>query len=196
MKSKNLARLIGLAVFMALLSLPLVGLRAAAKDNIAEPIKDAKTRVTKKPFGLKVSPTNSPVKPEKFSGYHTGVDFETTAAEKNSAVPVYAFCDGSLLVKKWASGYGGVAVEKCRLNGQDVTVVYGHLKLSSISAKIGAKLMAGGQIAILGKGYSVETDGERKHLHLGVHKGTAINILGYVNNKAALKDWLDALKLF
>src|SRR5438105_13240780 len=39
------------------------------------PLENAQTRVTKKFFGTKVSPGNSPVTPERFSGYHTGVDF-------------------------------------------------------------------------------------------------------------------------
>lgn len=168
-------------------------LAPAVKDNLAEPIKNAKARVTKKPFGLKVSPGHSPVSPERFSGYHAGVDFETTAAEQNQDVPVYALCGGSLLLKKWVSGYGGAAVERCRLSGQIVTVLYGHLKLASIKPKAGARLAVGAPIGILGKGYSAETDGERKHLHLGIHKGAPVNFLGYVKNKAELKDWLDVL---
>lgn len=172
----------------------LVYAKAAVKDMIAEPIKDAKTRVTKKPFRIKVSPGNSPINPEKFSGYHTGVDFETTASEQNKDVPVYALCNGNLLLKEQATGYGGVAVQKCSLNGQIVTIIYGHLKLQSVKAKVGAKLVAGTQIGILGKGYSQETGGERKHLHLGIHKGASINILGYVKNKADLSGWLDVMK--
>jgi murein DD-endopeptidase MepM/ murein hydrolase activator NlpD len=166
------------------------------KSLIVAPIADAVSRITKKPFGLKVSPGHSPVSPERFSGYHTGVDFETTPAEQDTAVPVYAVCQGKLLMKKTASGYGGVAVQACKINGENVTVIYGHLKISSVSAKIKQELKAGEQLGVLGKGYSTETSGERKHLHLGIHKGTAINILGYVQNESALKDWLDAAKLF
>jgi hypothetical protein len=47
-------------------------------------------------------------------------------------------------------------------------------------------------LGILGKGYSGETNGERKHLHLGFHKGNGINLLGYVNTQEQLIDgWLD-----
>ena len=67
-----------------------------------------KTRVTKKPFGIYITSGNSPVQPEKFAGYHTGVDFETTAAEAGIDIPVPVFCDGKLLLKKSANGYGGV----------------------------------------------------------------------------------------
>jgi len=162
------------------------------KRLIAEPIADALARITKKSFGLKVSPGHSPVSPEKFSGYHTGVDFETYPSEQDIAVPIYAICSGKLLIKKTVSGYGGVAVQGCKIAGLNATVIYGHLKLSSISAKINQELKAGEQLGLLGQGYSAETSGERKHLHLGIHRGTAINILGYVQSTEALKDWLDA----
>ena len=163
------------------------------KPRLALPIKNALGRVTKKPFGIKVSPGNSPVSPEKFSGYHTGVDFETTPDEQNIAVPIYAICDGKLLLKKSATGYGGVLVESCKIDNRAVTIIYGHLKLTSIINKVNDTLKAGQQIAILGKGYSVETAGERKHLHLGIHLGAAINLLGYVQTPQALKNWLDVI---
>lgn len=168
---------------------------AQPTNGFTLPLADALSRVTKKPFGLKVSPQDSPVSPEKFSGYHTGVDFETLPGEQNIEVPVYAICSGELALKKQATGYGGVAVQSCSLDGQDITVVYGHLKLASISATVGQKLAAGEQLGILGRGYSVETDGERKHLHLGVHKGAAINILGYVQKQSELASWIDVLTL-
>jgi murein DD-endopeptidase MepM/ murein hydrolase activator NlpD len=161
--------------------------------GLAWPINNALSRVTKKTFGLYVSPGHSPISPERFTGYHTGVDFETTPAEQNIDVPIYAICGGKLLLKKWASGYVGVAVESCTINNQSVTIIYGHLREPSISPAIGQQITASQQIAVLGTGYSTETDGERRHLHLGVHKGTAINILGYVQNKTDLTGWLDPL---
>ncbi len=162
--------------------------------DVTPPLDHALDRVTKKPFGLYVTPKNSPVSPEKFSGYHTGVDFETTVAEANVDIPVFTICGGPLRLKKWATGYGGVAVQQCTLNSQLVTVVYGHLQLASIHAVIGEKLSQGEKLGILGKGNSTETDGERKHLHLGIHKGALINILGYVQNKSQLTNWLDVRK--
>ncbi len=160
-----------------------------------EPISGALARVTKKPFGIKISPDNSPVSPEKFSGYHTGVDFETSEAEQNMAVPIYTICSGKLLVKKQATGYGGVVVQACEINQQAMTVVYGHLNLSSVSVKINQELKTGEQIGILGQGYSVETDGERKHLHLSIHRGQSVVLLGYVPESAQLKAWLDPMEL-
>ena len=167
----------------------------AQDDKIFEPISQALSRISKKPFGLKVSPQDSPVSPEKFSGYHTGVDFETNTAEQNIDVSIYAICSGKLLLKKYATGYGGLAVQACQINGEDFTVIYGHLRLSSIGAKVGGELEAGERLGVLGTGFSTETDGERKHLHLGLHRGSGINILGYVKNSADLGTWLDIATL-
>jgi len=158
--------------------------------NSAATIFDS-SRITKKPFGIYVTPQSSPVQPEKFTGYHTGVDFETSAAETNIDVSIPALFDGKLVMKKSATGYGGVVVEESAIEGQLVTIVYGHLKLSSVSGTVGQYIKKGDIIGILGKGYSSETDGERKHLHLGIHKGGAINILGYVQKQSDLANWLD-----
>lgn len=165
---------------------------STVRDLIKEPINTALFRITKKPFGIKVSPGVSPVSPEKFSGYHTGVDFETFTEEQKVDVPIYAICAGPLLVKEYAGGYGGVAVQKCDIDGGIVTVIYGHLLLASIESKVNIEVPAGQKIGILGTGYSAETDGERKHLHLGIHKGSAVNIRGYVASQLELKDWIDA----
>jgi murein DD-endopeptidase MepM/ murein hydrolase activator NlpD len=163
-------------------------------QQFSAPISRALERVTKKPFGIYITPQNSPVQPERFSGYHTGVDFETFTDEQNIDVPIYAVCDGKLLTKRMATGYGGIAVQACKLENQDVTIIYGHLRLASISANIGDQLKTGDKLAVLGTGFSQEIDGERKHLHLGVHKGTAINILGYVQNSSDLSNWIDITK--
>lgn len=164
-------------------------------SNLVSPISNASSRITLKPFGIYVTPKNSPVSPERFTGYHTGTDFETLPDEQNIDVVISAMCDGKLLRAGTASGYGGYAVESCIVAGQNVTIVYGHLRATSISKKVGDSLKAGESFAKLGKGYSSETDGERKHLHLGIVKGKAVNIKGYVSSKEALKGWLDYQKL-
>ena len=155
------------------------------------PLEKASTRTTKKPFGIFVSPAHSPVTPEKFTGYHTGLDFETTPEEQLLEIDVRAICDGQVAVKKYASGYGGVLVQRCTFNGQDVTVIYGHLNLASIQVAVSAVLHRGDVIGALGKGYSTETDGERKHLHLGIHKGAAVDIRGYVPRASDLMLWIN-----
>lgn len=155
------------------------------------PLSQAAERVTKKPFGIYVTPKNSPVQPERFQGYHAGTDFEIFPKEKDAIVPVQVVCDGKLIMKRNASGYGGIAIESCELDKEPITVIYGHLNLSSIGAKTGDDLKAGDILGNLGAAYSVQTDGERKHLHLGFHKGSMINILGYVSSQSQLSDLLN-----
>lgn len=160
-------------------------------DGFEPPLDRAKERVAKKPFGFFITPENSPIQPEKFRGYHTGTDFEIFPEELNIEIPVKAVCSGKLLMKKYSTGYGGVAAQACSINNQQITVVYGHLKLESISASAGDEIKIGDKLGILGKAYNAETGGERKHLHLGFHRGASINILGYVKNKSELSGWID-----
>lgn len=162
-----------------------------ATAAIVSPISDATSRITKKFYGTYVTPQNSPVTPEKFKGFHTGLDFETTPEEKDADVTINTICEGKLLTKARATGYGGYAVQACTINGQAVTVVYGHLRQSSIKPNIGDVLKPGDALAVLGTGYSTETDGERKHLHLSIHIGTGINIKGYVQTQGELSAWMD-----
>ncbi len=159
--------------------------------SFSPPIDKAQERVTKKPFGLLINKTTSPVQPERFSGYHTGTDFEILdKPEFVTRVPVYAVCGGPLRKKDAVAGYGGVAIQDCLLRDQPITVLYGHLSYSNIKAKVGAYISPGQQIALLGNSPK-ETDSERKHLHLGFHKGSAMEIKGYVTNKSALNAWID-----
>ena len=159
--------------------------------SLSLPLNNTLSRLTKKLFGIYITPKNSPVSPEKFTGWHTGADFEIFPGEENENIQVLAICSGKLLVKEFGRGYGGMAVQSCNINNQSVTIVYGHLKLESIGPKIGNELLVGSVIGILGQGYTSETDYERKHLHLGIHKGTKVDTLGYVATEAELKNWMD-----
>src|SRR3989338_610817 len=88
---------------------PLPAAPTPDRPAMAEPIGRAISRVTKKPFGIKISPTSSPVSPERFSGYHTGVDFEVSEEELNLNVPVFAICMGPLgcrCGREWGSWSG------------------------------------------------------------------------------------------
>lgn len=158
------------------------------------PLEWAGERITKKRFRQYITPQNSPVQPERFRGYHTGTDFEIFPEELNADVPVVAICDGKIALKKTATGYGGVLVEDCEPDNQPITVIYGHLKITSITKKVGDALAKGEEIGILGKAFSAETSSERKHLHLGVHKGSAIDIRGYVQNQSELSGWIDLVR--
>ena len=162
---------------------------------ISPPLSRAWERVAKKSLGTRVSPASSPVSPERFTGFHSGTDFETFPEEQDADVTVMAVCTGPLLRVATADGYGGYAVQSCIINDQPVTVVYGHLRRSSVISKVGDTVSAGQAFAMLGKGFSTETDGERKHLHLSIAKGRSINIRGYVSSASALEGWLDAEKL-
>lgn len=159
--------------------------------DVGIPLDRALERVTKKPFGLYIDPNNSPVSPEVFRGYHNATDFEILEGEVDTDVAVKAVCDGKLLRKTTATGYGGYALQSCTINDQAVTVIYGHLKLSSIVSEVGAEIKRGDTLGLLGNAYSTETSGERKHLHLGIHKGISIDIRGYVQKSSELSGWLN-----
>lgn len=163
----------------------------ADEEVVAEPLQNAAARVTKKYFGIKVSPDNSPTIPEHFTGYHTGADLETFDDELDAEVSVAAICDGPVLVKRSAQGYGGVLVQSCTLDDQRVTVIYGHIQLATIRQNVGDMLARGEQFALLGEAWSTDTGNERKHLHLGIHKGETVNILGYVQLASELSNWID-----
>lgn len=165
------------------------------KDMIP-PFADWKSRATKKHYGTYVEPGNSPVTPERFHGYHTGTDFEILPGEDNIDVPVRAICTGKILRKETARGYGGMVVQACTYDNQPVVIVYGHVRLTSMSAKIGDTLTQGDKFVVLGTGYSAETDGERKHLHLSIHKGSFVITSGYVSTQAQLVNWYDPEVIF
>lgn len=162
----------------------------------ATPMHEAARRVTKKPFGIFVSPANSPVSPERFTGYHVGVDFETTPQEQALDVPFFAICTGPLLDKRTATGYGGVVTQSCVVEGATVTVIYGHIKLSSVDAKVGYEVAMGQRLGVLGDGMSAQTGGERKHLHLGVYAGSSPTIRGYESSPEALSSWMNVVDYF
>ncbi len=162
--------------------------------EVVAPISRAKERVTKKPFGIYITPKTSPVRPERFTGFHSGTDFETFPEEANADVAVYAICNGKLASKSTISGYGGVVTQYCTIDNKAVKIIYGHIRLASVSAQVGAELKAGQQIAVLGTGYSKETDGERKHLHLGIIIGQGTSVKGYVQTQAELSGFLDVMK--
>ena len=157
-----------------------------------EPVRDYKSRVTKKPFGIYVTPSNSPIQPERFTGYHTGADAEYQ--DVASDVPVYAISDCQIVLSETASGYGGVFMISFDLNGTTHTALYGHIRPSSLP-KVGAQYKKGDQLGLLGTGYSTETDGERRHLHFAILSGQQLNIKGYVQSQAELAGWIDPLTI-
>ncbi len=148
-------------------------------------------------FGLRVAPdpAENPIDPpERFTGWHAATDFEVLPDEEDTDVRVSALCDGTVLRSGFTSGYGGLVVTSCVLDGQDVTVLYGHLLLSDLPA-VGTTLPAGAHVGTLGPAYSRDTHGNRKHLHLGVHLGKEVGVRGYVESQSDLSEFLNPLTL-
>lgn len=162
-------------------------------DQLVAPIADFKTRITKKPFGIYITPQNSPVQPERFTGYHTGTDVEYQDVTED--VPVYALFDGKIVLSKTASGYGGVFMIDFTYEGVERCALYGHIRPSSLP-KLGTQATKGEQLGLLGTGYSTETDGERRHLHFAILSDNRLSILGYVQTKSQLSGWIDPLNLY
>lgn len=154
------------------------------------PIANFTRGITKKPFGIFVSPGNSPVSPERFTGFHTGVDVEAEPGIET----VVAIADGRVVLARNASGYGGVVAIRHTIRGEHVLAVYGHLDPTALPA-VGAAVRAGSSIGALGKAFSAETDFERGHLHFGIYRGEDTNIQGYVPTKEALERWNDPAAL-
>lgn len=164
-----------------------------APADLKEPVSDFEARITKKQFGTYITPATSPVQPEKFTGYHTGVDVEFTDVAAD--VPVVAMAAGKVIESRTASGYGGVMAIQHTINGSSYIGVYGHLDPATMLPK-GREVAAGAQIALLGDHNSAETDGERKHLHLSVVRGTTLIIAGYVSTQSELSKWIDPVSLY
>lgn len=123
----------------------------------------------------------------RFYGYHAAVDLETFPHEKKPDTPVYAVYSGTITYIGTLSGYGGVILEK--LDGQNVTALYGHVRISSTPYKVDDHITPGGKpvfLVNLGNEFSTETSGERKHLHFAVHKGTDLYFHGHEPSLAVL----------
>lgn len=175
------------------LSILLCGCTAAA-NGLSWPLPGASSRPTPLHFGLYVTPDpeNNPIDPpERFTGYHVATDFETYPAERNKDIPVFAICNGKILFSGESEGYGGLITQSCTINNEAVSVIYGHLDLDSLAAS-GTKVGTGQQIAILGAAKSEDTGDTRKHLHLGIHRGSG-DVRGYVQNEAELSQFIDPM---
>ena len=158
------------------------------------PLQRAGQRPVALRFGMHVTPdpkTNPIDPPERFEGYHAALDFETFAEELESDVPVYAICDGEVYFSGFAAGYGGLLVQRCTISGESVTVIYGHLDGGDELVKKGTVLYAGDPLGKLADPHSHWSDGNRKHLHLGIHRGDKIDERGYVQAEAELAEFLD-----
>lgn len=190
------ARALLTSTFSAALLLTLAG--CVIPENIHEPIENAAFRATPLHFGMYVTPDpeQNPIDPpERFEGFHAAVDYEVSAGELEGDVPVYAICGGRVVYSGFAGGYGGLVVHKCTFKGEPVTVLYGHMGLKGLPVE-GSKVKAGQVIGLLAPARSYESDGNRKHLHLGIHRGEFMDLRGYVQTEEELKDYVDPHFLF
>jgi len=162
------------------------------KTEVVAPIADMRNRITKKSYGTYVTLENSPVQPERFTGYHTGVDVEYEDIEND--VEVHAIAPGAVVSSAIATGYGGMLAIKHIIEGEEYLAIYGHLDPNSL-VETGTYVTLNQKIGILGDGGTGETDGERKHLHFGLYTGTDLNIKGYVSSKDELTAWADPLSI-
>jgi len=156
------------------------------------PIDQFFERIKYKKFGTSITPATSPIQPEKFTGYHTGVDVEYT--DVTIDVPVRAAASGIVRQAGFVSGYGGVLVlQHTAKDGSPFYTLYGHLRISSLPP-VGTQITTNQQVGLLGTGYSTETDGERRHLHFALIMSSTIDVRGYVQNTEELnKIWADPL---
>ncbi len=165
----------------------------STENFLVEPIAEFTQRITKKPFGIHITPETSPIQPERFSGFHTGVDVEYDDVADN--IPVKAIADGIIVASQTVPGYGGVVAIQYELNNEQIIGLYGHLD-NDTRLLAGTEVIAGQTIGFLGEDQSIDTDGERKHLHFGMIKGTTVNYKGYVDTESELSDWYDPLEFY
>lgn len=175
------------------ISLFCVALVACSAPGVHEPLPNAAHRAQPLSFGLHVTPDldKNPIDPpERFEGFHAAQDFEVSAGEVNGDVPVYAICSGKVVYSGYAEGYGGLLVHRCKINGEQVTVLYGHLALAGMPQE-GASVRSGETVGLLAPARTYESGMNRKHLHLGIHRGKNLDLRGYVQTEEDLAAYID-----
>lgn len=166
---------------------------AETVKTVIEPIAGLRTRITKKPFGIYITPETSPVQPDRFDGYHTGVDIEY--GDVSGEVPVQAITEGIVVFSNFVPGYGGVIVIRHIIKDIDIFVLYGHIDPSTMLEN-NIVVERGRVIGFLGEGGTEETDGVRKHLHFAFLKNAELDLRGYVPLEEDLLGWYDPLDFY
>ncbi len=159
---------------------------ASPELTVTFPVEEYAARRTSKTFGEYIQ--------DRFRGYHVGddVEFVDVAAE----VPVVAIAEGSVEEVEWVSGYGGLIRMKHTIENDTVTALYGHVDLKSAEVEVGDSVKIGQFLANLGDHESQETDGERKHLHFGLYRGSERRMDGYEATPEAVSTWLNPQDFF
>lgn len=133
----------------------------------------------------------------QFTGIHAAVDVEfTEPSERRRDIPVRAVADGTVAYVGDVAGYGGLVIIR-HTTPESVTSLYGHVRLRGLPVRVGQRVTEGQRIAVLGDHFSAETSGARKHLHFGIHKGSAVDVAGHEQTRERLhaewynpNDWL------
>ena len=166
--------------------------------NIIFPISDFDNRITLNPFGSYFTGDKKQDIDQKvcnnattYAGYHTASDLEATAEEASIDVPVLAVANGKIVKVGNATGYGGILVLAVNIDGGDYTAIYGHIDLKSTNLEVGDEVKVGHKLANLAPACSDGNGHTRKHLHFGLHKGSAIDVKGYVASQSELNSWVD-----
>lgn len=166
--------------------------------TLVYPLDNFAARITANDFG-QYYPPGGTTNPDRkvcsnatyYVGYHTANDLETFPNELNIAVPVKSIADGTVREVSPVSGYGGLIVIEYNLGGSTYTAYFGHINLATATVKAGDHVTAGEHIADLGSQCSNINGNVRKHLHFGLHKGTTIDVRGYVPDQTTLSNWVD-----
>lgn len=154
--------------------------------SVALPIEEYAARRTLKTHGEYIE--------DRFTGYHAGDDIEYGDIE--SDVPVYAIADGVVQRVETVSGYGGLIVVEHTVEGRKITALYGHLDIAQAQVSTVDEITIGQQLGILGDHESIQTDGERKHLHFALYEGADQRVNGYVQTADELADWINPQDFF
>ena len=172
--------------------------QTAPVPTIIYPIDNYSARLSKNSFGSYYFSQNSQkfdstVCPgaSEYTGYHTGDDLETIPAEQNIPIAVTSIATGTVRQVGRVSGYGGLAVIEYTLGDETYTAYFGHINLATTTLKVGSTVSIGEKIAELAPACSSANSNVRKHLHFSLHKGTGVDVEGYVNSKSALSAWID-----
>lgn len=169
----------------------------AQSGQMSLPLPDALERSTPLHFGLYVTPDpkNNPIDPpERFTGFHVATDFEIAPEEADTDVPVFAICNGPVAFSGFVEGYGGLLIERCTIAGEEATVLYGHLRIDGLPEE-GKRLNHGATIGVLAPARSYDSGGNRKHLHLGIHRGARLDFRGYVQTESELSQYIDPMEV-
>lgn len=152
-------------------------------QNVVLPIDQYGSRRTFKLFGEYFK--------DRFEGYHVADDIEYEDVERE--IEVRAIADGTIRHFGPVDGYGGLIVIEHRIGEDRINAVYGHLDLGSSDLSAGDPVGKGQVIATLGDDRSIETDGERKHLHFALYEGEEeeVRLQGYEPHPAQLENWIN-----